>query len=140
MTAMKKNTGLWIDHKDAILVSITGGEAVVQHVESGAESHHKPSGGWKSGGTSVAQSVANEHVDEERRKHQYHAYYQEVIGLLGDSDRIAVFGPGEAKVELAKEIAKAGELHKQDVSVEACDRLTENQFIAKVKTFFSAPK
>ena len=63
-----------------------------------------------------------------------------MIGLLGDSDRIAVFGPGEAKIEFAKEIAKAGELHKQEVAVEVCERLTENQFIAKVKTFFSSPK
>ena len=137
---MKKNTGLWIDHKDAILVSIEGGESVVRHVASSAEPHHKPSGGWKSGGTSVAQSVSNEHIDEERRKHQYHAYYQQVICLLKDSDRIAVFGPGEAKIELAKEIAKVGEMHKKEVAVEACDRPTENQFIAKVKTFFSAAK
>ena len=137
---MKKNTGLWIDHKEAILVSLDGEKNVVQRVESGAERHHKPSGGWKSGGTSVAQSVSNEHVDEERRKHQYHAFYQQVIGLLRDSDTIVVFGPGEAKIELAKEIGKDGEMHTKEVAVEACDRLTENQLIAKVKTFFSSPK
>ncbi len=137
---MKKNTGLWIDHKEAILVSIEGEKAVVQRVESGADSHLKPSGGWKSGGTNVAQSVSNEHVEDERRKHQYHAFYKQVTGLLDDSDRIAVFGPGEAKIELAKEIGKDGELHKKDVAVEACERMTENQLIAKVKTFFSSPK
>ena len=46
---MRKNTGLWIDHKEAFLVSIEGEQTIVQHVESGAERHHKPSGGWKSG-------------------------------------------------------------------------------------------
>ncbi|MEI8186705.1 MAG: hypothetical protein WCG19_08410 [Chlorobiaceae bacterium] len=135
---MKKNTGLWIDHKEAILVSIEGEQTVVQRVESGAERHHKPTGGWKAGGTNVAQSVSNEHVDEERRKHQYHAFYKKVIELLGDSAKLAVFGPGEAKIELAKEIEKVADVYKKQVAVEACDRLTENQLIAKVKTFFSS--
>jgi hypothetical protein len=137
---MRKNTGLWIDHKEAILVSIEGEKASVQHIESGAERHHKPSGGWKSGGTSVAQTVSNEHVDEERRKHQYHSFYQKVIELLSDSASLAIFGPGEAKIELAKEIEKSNDIHKKVTTVESCDRLTENQLIAKVKTFFSAQR
>ncbi|NMW22323.1 MAG: hypothetical protein HKK67_11970 [Chlorobiaceae bacterium] len=137
---MKKNTGLWIDHKEAILVSIEGEKTDVQRIESAAERHHKPSGGWKSGGTSVAQTVSNEHIDEERRKHQYHAFYQKVIELLGDSANIAIFGPGEAKIEIAKALAKISELHKKVAAVEACDRLTENQLIAKVKKFFSTLK
>jgi hypothetical protein len=133
---MKKNTGIWIDHMEAVLVSIDGDQTFVQHVESGAESHLKPSGGWKAGGTTVAQAVFNEHTAEERRKHQYHAFYQKVIDLLSDSSKIALFGPGEAKLELSKAIEKVTELHKKVKTVEACDRMTENQFIAKVKAFF----
>ncbi len=137
---MKKNTGIWIDHKEAILVSIHDDQTLVERVESGAESHLKPSGGWKAGGTSVAQAVSNEHTAEERLKHQYHAFYQEVMTHLGDSDHIAVFGPGEAKVEFAKEIARISELHKKVTSVETCERLTENQFAAKVKTVIFTKK
>ncbi len=133
---MKKNTGLWIDHKEAILVSVEGDQTFVQRIESAAESHLKPSGGWKSGGTVVAQSVSNEHVADERRKHQYHAFYQKVIGLLGDSASIALLGPGEAKIELAKEIERVSELRNKVAVVEICDRLTEKQLIAKVKGFF----
>ncbi|MEI6691510.1 MAG: hypothetical protein WCL43_02185 [Chlorobium sp.] len=137
---MKKNTGLWIDHKEAVLVSIQDDKSLVQRIESGAERHHKPSGGWKSGGTNVAQTVSNEHIDEERRKHQYHAFYQRVMELLEDSAGLAIFGPGEAKVELAKEISKVSELHKKVTVIEACERLTENQLVAKVKLFFSSRK
>jgi hypothetical protein len=136
LTAMKKYTGIWIDHKTAVLVSIEGDQAVVQHVESGAESHLKPAGGWKSGGTVVAQAVFNEHTADERRSHQYHAFYLKVIALLGGSTDIAIFGPGEAKIEFAKAIEKVNELHKKVKAVEACERLTENQLIAKVKAFF----
>ncbi len=137
---MKKNTGLWIDHKDAFLVSIEGDHSAVQHVESGAESHLKPSGGWKAAGTAVAQTVFNEHTADERRKHQYHAFYKKVIELLGDSAGIVIFGPGEAKIELAKEIEKVSELHKKVATVETCERMSENQLIAKVKTAFSVQR
>jgi hypothetical protein len=133
---MKKNTGVWIDHREALVVSMEGDETIVLHIESGAEMHHKPSGGWKASGTSVAQSVSNEHTDEERRKHQYHAFYQNVIKLFGDSDAIVIFGAGEAKTELAKEMEKAGVFHGKVRGVETCDRITEKQFIAKVKEFF----
>ena len=77
---------------------------------------------------------------EERRRHQYHAFYHKVIELLGDSDNVALFGPGEAKIELAKEIEKVAALQRKEVAVEACDRVTENQFVAKVKTFFASKK
>ncbi|NTV98710.1 MAG: hypothetical protein HGA70_06075 [Chlorobiaceae bacterium] len=133
---MKKNTGVWIDHREALVVSMEGDETIVLHIESGAESHFKPSGGWKASGTAVAQSVSNEHTDEERRKHQYHAFYQNVIKLLGDSDAVVIFGAGEAKTELAKEMEKAGIFQDKVRGVETCNRVTENQFIAKVKDFF----
>ena len=137
---MKKNTGIWIDHKEAVLVSIDGDQTFVQHVESGAESHLKPAGGWKAGGTIVAQAVFNEHTAEERRKHQYQAFYMKVIELLGDSSKIAIFGPGEAKLEFAKAIEKISGLQTKVTGVEVCERLTENQLIAKVKTLFVAHK
>lgn len=134
---MKKNTGIWIDHREAILVSVEGENTSVQRVESGAESHFKPSGGWKSGGTSVAQTVVREKSAEESRMHQYHAFYREIITLLGDSDSIAVFGPGEAKGELGKEIAEVHELKHKVTAVETCERMTENQLIAKIKAHFA---
>ncbi len=134
---MKKQTGLWIDHKEALFVFIEGESARVHRLESGAESHFRPSGGWKAGGTSVAQSVSNEQTADESRKHQYHAFYKKVIAELADSDAIAIFGPGEAKIELSSEIGKSGTLHERVVALEPSDRLTQNQIVAKVKSFFA---
>lgn len=135
---MKKNTAIWLDHRDALLVHIEGETISVDHLESGAESHFKPSGGWKAGGTSVAQSVVREKSAEESRKHQYHSFYRQIMNLLGDSDAIAVFGPGEAKKELAGEIGAVHGLREKISTVEPCDRMTENQFIAKVREHFAA--
>jgi len=135
---MKKNTGIWIDHREALLVSTKGDSVVVEHVASAAESHFKPSGGWKAGGTSVAQSVSKEQTAEESRKHQYHTFYNKVMSMLGNSDAIALFGPGEAKIELAKEISRVASLQEKVKAIEVSDRMTEKQFIAKVKSYFTA--
>ena len=135
---MKKKIGIWIDHKEAILVSIEGGQTTVERIESHAESHFRPSGGWKAAGTSVAQAVSKEQKADERRKHQFHHFYQMVIKKAGKADNILIFGPGEAKLELAKEIEKIKSRHDRVAEVQTSDRLTENQIVAKVKSFFLA--
>jgi hypothetical protein len=133
---MKKKIGIWIDHKKAILVSIEGDQTTVERIESHAESHFRPSGGWKAAGTSVAQSVSKEQKADERRKHQFHNFYQMVIKEAGKAENIFIFGPGEAKLELAKEIKKIKNKLNRIAAVEASDRLTENQIVAKVRSFF----
>ena len=112
------------------------GPATVERIESHAESHFRPSGGRKAAGTSVAQPVSREQKADERRKHQFHSFYQMVIKKAGKADNIFIFGPGEAKLELAKEIEKIKGQHGRIAAVEASDRLTENQVVAKVKSFF----
>ncbi len=137
---MKNNTAVWIDHREAVVVSLAGGTATVRHLESDAESHFKPSGGWKSGGTIVAQSVVKEKSAEESRMHQYHAFYRQLVSLLENADAIAIFGPGEAKTEFAGEIGKIHNLRDKISAVETCERMTENQFVAKAKEFFTSEK
>jgi len=133
---MKEKIGIWIDHKEAILVAIEGDQTTIDRIESHAESHFRPSGGRKAAGTSVAQSVSREQKADERRKHQFHSFYQMVIKKAGKTDNIFIFGPGEAKLELAKEIEKIKGQKSKIAAVEASDRLTENQVVAKVKSFF----
>jgi len=135
---MKEKIGIWIDHKEAILVAIEGDQTTIDRIESHAESHFRPSGGRKAAGTSVAQSVSREQKADERRKHQFHSFYQMVIKKAGKADNIFIFGPGEAKLELAKEIEKIKGPKGKIAAVEASDRLTENQIVAKVKSFFLA--
>jgi hypothetical protein len=136
---MMQNIGIWIDHKKAFLVSVKDAQTTIERIESNAESHFRHSGGWKASGTNVAQSVSKEQKADERRKHQFHDFYQEVIEKIGKAAKIYIFGPGEAKLELAKEIERIKDQHVRIAAVEASDRLTENQIVAKVKSFFTAP-
>lgn len=134
---LKKKMGVWIDHREAILVSMEDDEATVERIESHAESHYRPSGGNKSGGTSVAQDILKEKSIEERLKRQYHKFYEQVIAKTATVGKIFIFGPGEAKRELAHEIEKIKGPHVQIADVKASERLTEKEVVAKVEAFFS---
>ncbi|MBU0944389.1 MAG: hypothetical protein KJ804_18725 [Proteobacteria bacterium] len=134
---MIKNIGIWIDHKEAFVVSGEDAQPAIERIESNVESHFRPSGGWKASGTNVAQSVSKEQKGDERRQHQLNKFYQVVIEKVGNADEIYIFGPGEAKLELVKKIEKIKSQHVKIAAVEASDKLTENQIVAKVKSFFS---
>lgn len=134
-----KKLGIWIDHKEAFLVSLQGDQTAVAHIESNADSHYKPSGGWKASGTSVAQSVSKEQTADERLKHQLHQYYQQIATEADKVNRVYICGPGAAKTELEKEMAKAKSRHAKVEAVETCDKMTEKQIVAKVKSFFHIP-
>lgn len=130
------NTGIWVDHRKAVLVSIEEGSTTVFRLESGAEHRTHSAGGWRAGGTYVAQCVSNEQRMDERQKHQLHTFYQEIIKAIGKAGEVYIFGPGEAKHELAAEIKKRKSPHAVIAAVEACDKMTDPQIAAKVKAFF----
>lgn len=132
-----KNIGIWIDHKEAIFVSVENDQTPIERIESNLESNYRSSGGWKSSGTNVAQSLSTEQKTNERHEHQLDNFYQEVIEKAGKADKIYIFGPGQAKRELVKKIEKIKGQHMKIAAVETSDSLTENQMVAQVKSFFS---
>lgn len=126
---MKRQTGLWIDHKEAFLVFVGGDGDETRHVESGMENHVRFSGGNRPEDGST----------EDRKDRQFavhlNRYYDEVISQIGDAESILLFGPGEAKGELEKRLVSKG-LGGRIVGVETVDRITAPQIAAKVREHF----
>jgi len=103
---MGRMAGIWIDHREAVLVSIENGETSVCLVES-AVGRRVRSSGCRAGGISVAQSIVKGQTADERRKHRLHTFYRKVIEkVAGKPGEVFIFGPGEAKHELIKEVEK----------------------------------
>jgi len=133
---MQKHTGIWIDHREAVIVTIDGEALSVEHLRSGVESHYRASGGWKAGGSVVAQSVAREQRAENRQGQQLDRFFGNVVERVCEADCIVVFGPGEAKGQLAKAIKEHKALAERLRAVEPADKMSENQFVAKVRAFY----
>jgi len=142
---MKKYIGIWVDHKKAVLVSKTqpeqsyetDAEATITEMNSEVERKVRLAGGAR---TRTApwgpQEVAVDSKIETRQKQQLKKFYQQIIECLKDADKILIIGPGEAKLELKKEISKSKILATKIVDVQTCDKMTNNQIAAKVQSYF----
>lgn len=133
---MARKLGIWIDHREAVMVVVDNGDVRIKRLESNAESNVNPSEGWKGSGTGVPQSISQEKKAQGRRRHQYRAYYQNVLKEIRKAEQVYLLGPGEAKRELKKEMDKHKDQQGKLLAVEPCDRVIESQLIAKVKTFY----
>ena len=126
---MKKQAGLWIDHREAIVVFIEDGAEKTKRIESGVEKHVRFSGGNES-----EEGSADDQRDRQFAGH-LNRYYDEVISSLRDVVSILLFGPGEAKGELEKRMAAKG-LGGCIVGTETVDKMTTPQIAAKVRDYF----
>jgi hypothetical protein len=126
VSVMSHHVGVWIDHRKAVIVSVSGDQATAQTLESDVGAHPRYSG-FQEGG---------EKKYEERHSEQLDQYYDDVIGRLGQPDALLIFGPGEAKVQLEERFRRSKALSKSTVAIESADKLTDPQIVAKVKEHF----
>ena len=139
MKAYQKHfAGLWLDHRQAVIVSITDDGETIERVESNVERKVRLSGGSRTGKTPYGlQQISVDGKQQERIKRQLHQYYQEIIGKIQDAHRFLILGPGAAKAEIKKEIEKSRELGAKNITGETADKMTEKQIAARVRNFFS---
>lgn len=134
---MKTTKGLWIDHRKAVIVAVTDKGEEVKEIASHVEKQQSRFEGVRSTAPYPAQLIPADDSQQRDLTGQLDKYYDEVIGQLRDAESILIFGPGEAKGELAKRIENAG-LSGRIENVETVDKMTVPQIAAKVRTYFQA--
>jgi stalled ribosome rescue protein Dom34 len=132
---MKKEIGLWIDHREAIIVVLTDGGEEIKHMTSGSGKHIRYSGSSHSKTPEGLKEVTSEDQRDRKFGNQLNKYYDEVIAAIRDADSIQIFGPGEAKGELEKRIEHEG-LKAHILAIETVDKMTDRQISAKVREHF----
>ena len=128
---MKKQAGLWIDHRKAVVVLVTDQGEEIKKITSDMEKHVRFMGGTASGGGST------EDVRDRQFGNHLNSYYDQVIAVLRDAHSIQIFGPGEAKDKLKKRLESEG-LKERIVGIETVDKMTDHQIAAKVRGHFPA--
>ncbi len=101
---MKREVGLWIDHRKTVIVTIVDGSEITKEIRSNIASHGRITGG--SPINAILQSEQAEADDKRDQRFIDHLgrYYEGIILSIQDADAIWIFGPGEAKVELGKQL------------------------------------
>jgi hypothetical protein len=126
---MKRQAGLWIDHRETIVVFIGDDGEETRRIESGIEKHVRFSGGNRPEDGSADDQRDRQFAEHLRR------YYDEVVAHVRDAESILLFGPGEAKGELEKRLVAKG-LGGRIVGIETADKMTDHQIAAKVRRHF----
>ena len=124
---MKKEVGLWIDHRKTVVVTLAGETEKTLQIASNVEKHVRYSGG--TGNVPPEDQVDRRFLDHLR------VYYDDVIAHVRDAESILVLGPGEAKGELVKRL-QSEKLGARIVGVETVDKMTDHQIAARVRQQF----
>ncbi len=133
---MGNDIGVWIDHRQAVIVTINGtGIPAAEVIESGAEPKHKASGHVRA--SSALHRTTGGHKHEENRRRQALAkFYDRVIARMKGADRLLLVGPNGAKVELEARMKRRPALSRRILGRTQVGRLTRRQLVANVRTFF----
>lgn len=133
---MTTRVGLWIDHKQAIVVTISDRGEEVGLIISKAEKQPRRSGDSRLKGPFEPQHISADDIRQRVLTEHLNLYYDAVIAAIGDAEAILIFGPGEAKGELKKRLEK-NNMGGRIVAVEAADKMTNRQIAAKVRKRFA---
>ncbi len=133
---MTTKMGLWIDHRKAVIVSVTDQGEEIRLIVSRVEKQPRRSGDSPLKGP--YESLQAKADDSHYRSFTGHLniYYDAVITCLRDAESILIFGPGEAKDELRKRL-ESNNLGGRIVGIETVDKMTDRQIAAKVRQHFS---
>jgi len=131
---MKTNTGVWIDHREAIIVELTENGEETTRFQSNVE---RQFGHSKNQEQSSHQAASAQADDAREREYTGHLapYYDEIISHLSDAGSLLIFGPGEAKGELKKRFEKHPN-GTRVIALETADKMTEPQIAAHIRHHF----
>jgi stalled ribosome rescue protein Dom34 len=132
---MRKEIGLWLDHREAVIVILTDGGEEIKHIASNSGKHMRYSGSSHSQTPAGLKEVTSEDQRDRKFGNDLNKFYDEIITSMHDADTIQIFGPGEAKGELEKRIEHEG-LKAHILAVETMDKMTDRQILAKVREHF----
>lgn len=132
---MTTKAGIWIDHRNAVIVTLSAESEHTTRIASNVEKHPERGGDSPLKGSYEARQVPADDSRQRALTGELNIYYDAVIAAIRDYDSLLIFGPGEAKVELHKRLLKM-KLGGRVAAVQTEDKMTDRQVIAKVRTHF----
>jgi len=133
---MRTKVGLWIDHRKAVVVTVTDKGDETRLVISTVEKQLRRSGDSPLKGRYERQHVVADDSQQRTFSGHLNTYYDAIVASIGGAESILVFGPGEAKGELKKRLQRK-HLGGRIAVLETVDKMTDRQIAAKVRQHFA---
>lgn len=132
---MKKQIGIWLDYKEANIITFNGEKNEVEIIPSEVEVY-RLKGGARSKQPYGPMDKTSESKILYRRKQQVEKYYKKIMEATKDGDEIYIIGPAEAKIGLRNKMTKTRNYRPMIKGFETVDSITKNQKIAQTRNFF----
>jgi len=132
---MTDKAGVWIDHRRALVVVLSGESQHSHEILSNIEKHLERGGDRPMHGSYEAHQVPADDSRQRALTGDLDDYFDAVIALLRPCAPLLIFGPGEAKSGLHARLIKM-KLGAAVAAVETEDKMTDPQIVAKVRTYF----
>ena len=135
-----KKIGIWIDKREAKVVTIEKNEVNIHTIVSNVEDFH-PKGGSGTRFKGGPQDVVQDSKYFEREKHQLERFFKKIVSSIDSAEKMVIFGPAQTGDKLNNFLSdKYSSLHQNIISVKKTDNMTDNQIVAWVKDCFQLKK
>lgn len=125
----RKKLGVWMDHASADLMEFNEASITADTITSEFTSQEKSQSLGKS-----------EHIMHNQEQGMHKEYYKKLGEAILQYDNVLIFGPTNAKAELANLLKADHRFSNIQIEVKPADQMTEPQKQAFVRDFFSNDK
>jgi DeoR/GlpR family transcriptional regulator of sugar metabolism len=129
-SAVNAQLGIWIDRKQAIIVSVMRDRTVVTKLRSSLRSHGRYHGTHDSGG---------ERKYEARHEQELAHYLDAVARHVERGDEVLILGPGETKRALARRMDQIKSLTGVTTKAAAADKISDADLVATIRKRYRLP-
>ncbi|HOY67830.1 MAG TPA: hypothetical protein PLP29_13165 [Candidatus Ozemobacteraceae bacterium] len=133
---MEKKVGVWVDHRKAVIVTLTQDQETVHVISSEAETGAHASAGDGPRAQYGAQAMYADDTLQNKSSIHLKKYYNDIVAHLNNADSIMLMGPGEAKLELQRNLVRhmmGGKI----LDVRPADRMTVREVTLDVRAWYA---
>jgi hypothetical protein len=119
-----KKLGIWMDHSTAHIIELKNNSITSNTIESLSLQGEKQDFG------------RDESLKNNTEQDQLSEFFKRISAVIMNFSDVILFGPTNAKTELANLLKEDSHFNKIKIDIETTDNLTQNQMYAFVKEYF----
>lgn len=131
-----KVTAVWLDKREAQVLTAERGEYNRSYFYSNVESHHKATGGKHPRTKFGPQALASQQRYDRRRENYLQKYFKQLMDMLVKSKKILILGPGTAKKALYKLMEENRDFQNKQIDMINADRMEPSEIKQKLEKHF----
>ncbi len=133
---MKKQKGVWLDIRNAHIVTVSEKDTQMKTLISGIEEFN-PKGGSGTSTPYGAQDSISESSYLKRKKLQTRKFFEAILSEIKDAEAIVLMGPAKMRIALQQFLESNPMFKGELLGNVSADSMTDNQIKAAIKEYFT---